>query len=127
MPWTILRATQFHDLLFMGMQAARRLPFMPVVRGVSFQPIDSSEVAEHMTAAIADGPGGRLPDIGGPQVRPLEELARVYLKVRGRRKPLLRIPVPGRIGIAFRRGDHTCPDRAVGSITWEDYLARALA
>jgi uncharacterized protein YbjT (DUF2867 family) len=40
-PWTILRATQFHDLVLKALRLLDRLPaVMPIPGGVLFQPID---------------------------------------------------------------------------------------
>ena len=40
LPWTTLRATQFHDLLRMVAQQLARLPVVPVPAGWRFQPVD---------------------------------------------------------------------------------------
>jgi hypothetical protein len=61
----------------------------------------------------------------GPDVRDVADLARVWLAAKGKRRPVLRPPVPGRTGRAFRDGVHLCPDHADGTITWEQWLAAA--
>ena len=38
--WTILRATQFHDLVLTAVQAVSKMPVVPVP-GVRFQPVDT--------------------------------------------------------------------------------------
>jgi hypothetical protein len=43
----------------------------------------------------------------------------------GRRRAVLRIPVPGKVGKAFRAGANLCPDHAVGVRTWEQVLAES--
>ena len=64
-PWTILRATQFHDLVLMALRFLDRLPaVMPIPRGFRLQPIDVGEVASRLIA-LAE-PAGRVPDVGGP-------------------------------------------------------------
>jgi uncharacterized protein YbjT (DUF2867 family) len=125
LPWTILRATQFHDLIAEFIRRTQRLPITFVPRGFVFQPVDTGEVAARM-AGIASGPPlGHAPDMGGPEVRALDDLVRTFYEIRrGRRARIVRLPVPGRIGRAFRDGVHTCPDRADGTITWEQYFAR---
>jgi len=45
LPWTIVRATQFHDLILAASRVLARLPVMPVLAGTSFQPIDARDVA----------------------------------------------------------------------------------
>jgi uncharacterized protein YbjT (DUF2867 family) len=39
LPWTTLRATQFHDLILMTARQMARLPVIPVASGVRFQPV----------------------------------------------------------------------------------------
>jgi len=121
-PWTILRATQFHSLILRVLRAQGRLPALLVPRGFRFQPVDAGEVAARLADLALGGPTGRVPDMGGPAVRTAEELARAYLAAAGRPRPLLRLPVPGSVGRAFRDGAQLAPGHADGTITWEEYL-----
>jgi len=123
-PWTILRATQFHSLLLRALRTQGRLPTLLVPRGFRFQPVDSGEVAARLADLALNGPVGRAPDMGGPEMRTAEDLARAYLEAAGWRRPLLRVPVPGAVGRAFRDGAQLAPDHADGTITWDDYLRR---
>lgn len=121
--WTILRATQFHDLVVRLCAAAARLPAIVVPAGVSVQPIDVREVAEHLARLATAAPTGRVPDVGGPQVRGLADLARAWRRATGRHRPVLPVPLPGTVVAAYRRGGHLTPERAVGRITFEEFLA----
>ncbi len=121
-PYTILRATQFHPLLdtFLG-TLFRRGPFLLLPGAAKFQLIDVGEVADHMVASLAKGAAGRLPDIGGPKVQTAKEIARVWLKASGRR--LITVSIPARGGLSdMAKGYLTCPDHAIGEITWEQWL-----
>jgi uncharacterized protein YbjT (DUF2867 family) len=64
--WTILRATQFHQLVLLVAHGLARLPVVPVPAATSFQPIDAAEVADRLAALAAGPPAGRMPDMGGP-------------------------------------------------------------
>ncbi|MGH8966967.1 MAG: SDR family oxidoreductase, partial [Actinomycetes bacterium] len=44
-PWTTLRATQFHEWVLDLLQKLAALPVMPLWGGSRFQPVDSGEVA----------------------------------------------------------------------------------
>jgi uncharacterized protein YbjT (DUF2867 family) len=55
LPWTILRATQFHQLVLLVARGLARLPVVPVPAATSFQPIDAAEVADRL-AGLAAGP-----------------------------------------------------------------------
>jgi len=121
-PWTILRATQFHGLILRALRAQGRLPALLVPRGFRFQPVDAGEVATRLVSLALGGPMGRAPDMGGPAVRTAEDVARAYLAAGGRPRPVLRLPVPGSVGRAFRDGAQLAPGHADGTITWEEYL-----
>lgn len=121
-PWSIARATQFHELLDTVLRRLSRLPVVPVAGGFVFQPVDSGEYADVLAALVTAGPVERAPDTGGPEVRTFRDLTRAWLRARGRRRPTLPVPLVGRTARAMKRGLHTNPDRAVGTVTWEQYL-----
>jgi uncharacterized protein YbjT (DUF2867 family) len=121
-PYTILRATQFYDLVLMALRLLDRLPVMPIPEGFLGQPIDAGEVADRVVELALSGPAGRVPDIGGPEVSTLADAARVYGEVKGRGRMVFEVPVPGRTARAFRRGALLSPGRAYGEIRWEDFL-----
>jgi uncharacterized protein YbjT (DUF2867 family) len=127
LPWTTLRATQFHDLLLMVVRQLARLPVIPVPAGIRFQPVDAGEVAARLVELALGTPAGLVPDLAGPRVYELDELVRSYLRAGGRRRPILRVPVPGKAARALRAGANLAPDRAVGRRTWEEFLAGRLS
>ncbi|MGW3035385.1 SDR family oxidoreductase [Streptomyces sp. NPDC001178] len=121
--WTVLRATQFHDLLVMVFKALAKLPVMVLPGHVSDQPVEVAEVAERLAELAAGAPAGRVEDMGGPEIRTFESLARAYLKATGRRRAVVNVPLWGRAYRAFRSGGHLAPEHAVGKGTFEEYLA----
>ncbi|MEW2398353.1 NAD(P)H-binding protein [Streptomyces sp. NPDC046862] len=125
--WTVLRATQFHDLLVTLFQALSKSPVILLPAGVSDQPVAVAEVADRMAELAAGGPAGRVEDMGGPEVRTLRELAHAYLAATGRRRPIMNVPLAGQAYRDFRAGGHLTPERAVGKGTFEAYLADRFA
>lgn len=123
LPWTILRTTQFHDLVALVTSVQRRSPVIATLAGVSFQPIDVGEVAERLAELAVGAPDGRVPDMGGPEIRSHRDLARAYLNSIGRRRVVLPIRLPGAAFAGYRRGGHLAPDQAVGRITFDEFLA----
>lgn len=121
-PWTTLRATQFHDLTLLTAQQMSRLPVIPVP-GFRFQPIDAGEVAARLVELALGAPAGLVPDMGGPRVYAMAELVRGYLRARRRHRPIVPVRVPGQAARAFGAGANLAPDRAVGQRTWEAFLA----
>jgi uncharacterized protein YbjT (DUF2867 family) len=123
LPWTVLRATQFHELLLGLLQRLAKLPVLAVPGGTSFQPVDVVEVAAHLVRLASGSPVGRAPDLGGPQVRSTTDLARSYLRSRGRRRPVVAVRLPGAIARAYREGGQLAPDQPGGGRTWDEFLA----
>ncbi len=123
LPWTTLRATQFHDFVHGFAQAVARLPVAPVPSDWRVQPVAADEVAARLVDLALSRPAGRVPDMAGPEVRPLRELVRGYLEAVGRRRPMVPVRVPGRAARAYAAGANLAADRAVGKQTWEEFLA----
>ncbi|MET8982377.1 NAD(P)H-binding protein [Streptomyces sp. NPDC004539] len=121
--WTTLRATQFHDLVAQVLGALSKSPVMPVPSGVSDQPIEVAEVAVRLAELATGEPQGRVPDMGGPEIRTFDSLARSYLRSRGKRRLVVRVPLWGAAYRAFRAGAHLTPEHGVGKGTFEEYLS----
>lgn len=121
-PWTILRATQFHELVLRINRFLDRLPVMALPKGFLFQSIETGEVADRLAELARSESAGRIPDIGGPEIRTFADLARSYLKGTGRQRRVVEVPLPGKMARAFREGALTCPDQAYGKIRWEEFL-----
>lgn len=126
LPYTIQRATQFHNLVLTVVRALAKSPVMPVFAGASVQPIEVGEVADRLVAHATGTPAGRAEDMGGPDVRPFTDLATAYLNAVGRRRPMLPVSLPGKAFRAFRQGAILTPERAVGRRTFEEFLAATL-
>ncbi|MFI1385458.1 SDR family oxidoreductase [Embleya sp. NPDC020886] len=124
LPWTTLRAAQFHDLMLTAVDKMTRLPVVPVPGGVRLQPVDVREVAARMAELTLGDPAGLVPDLAGPKVYGMRELSRTYLQARGRRRPMMPVRFPGKAGRAYRAGENlTLQGATVGTRTWEDFLA----
>lgn len=126
-PWTTLRATQFHDLTLTMVEKMAKLPVVPVPGGLRLQPVDAREVAARMVELALGAPAGLAPELAGPRVYGLDELVTSYLTAVGRRRLRLPVRLPGRAGRAYRNGDNlTGPGATHGVRTWEAFLAERL-
>jgi uncharacterized protein YbjT (DUF2867 family) len=124
LPWTNLRATQFHDgFILVMVRGMSKLPIVPLPSGFRFQPVDADEVAENLVQLALGAPAGQAPDIAGPKIYDADYLFRSYLDVIGKRRAILRVRMPGAAAAAIRAGANLAPDRAIGRRTWEDFLA----
>jgi uncharacterized protein YbjT (DUF2867 family) len=127
LPWTTLRATQFHQSFLALAGQMARLPVVPVAAGFRFQPVDAGEVADRLAELALATPAGLVPDLAGPRVLGMDALVREYLRASGRHRPVLPVRLPGRAARAFLAGANLAPDRAVGQRTWEEFLADQVA
>jgi uncharacterized protein YbjT (DUF2867 family) len=122
-PWTTLRATQFHELTFATVEQMSKLPIVPVPAGFRFQPIAGDEVAARLAELALGEPRGLVPDMAGPRAYPMADLIRGYLSARHMRRLLMSMRLPGKAAAAMRAGANLALDRAVGRRSWEDFLA----
>jgi uncharacterized protein YbjT (DUF2867 family) len=122
-PWTTLRATQFHELMLTTVRAMARLPVIPVPSGFRFQPVAAAEVADRLVELASGAPAGLVPDMAGPRDHPMADLVRSFLRASGKHRLLVPARMPGRAARAVRGGANLALDRAVGERTWEDFLA----
>ena len=123
-PYSILRAAQFPTLFERVLTPLSRSPVMPLPLDFRFQPVDTELVAERLTQAVADGPRGRLPDLAGPEVLTVREIAHAWLHARGMTRVLVPLPLWGKVADAFRAGAVTNPAAATPGPTYYDWLER---
>jgi uncharacterized protein YbjT (DUF2867 family) len=123
LPWTTLRATQFHDLLLLTVRQLAKLPVIPVPAGFRFQPVDPAEVAARLVDLALSPPAGLVPDLAGPRVEEMATLVRGYLQARGKHRPIVPVHIPGNAARAIRAGANLAPDHPAGRRTWEEFLA----
>src|SRR5215211_8112173 len=127
LPFTTLRATQFHDLILTVAQQMAKLPVIPAPAGFRVQPVDTDEVAARLVELTLGEPAGLVPDMGGPRVYGAAELLRGYLRASHRRRPIVPLWLPGKAARVFRAGANLAPEQAVGRRTWEEFLAERLS
>lgn len=119
----VLRATQFHEFLDMIFRPAARFGVIPVARKAYFQPIDTSEVASELIGSVtAADPDMPIRTVGGPEVVSMRRLAQEWKHARRSRAAIIEMPVPGSFGTFLAEGRNLIPERAVGTITFNDWL-----
>ncbi len=118
-PYSILRATQFHNLLDRIFSV--RIPVL-LAPAVTLQPIAVEDVAVRLTELVAGPVSGRAPDIGGPERRRLTDLARVWKAARPSRRPVVGVRVPGKVFRAYASGAALVDGPPYGRITFEEYV-----
>ncbi|MBB3674384.1 uncharacterized protein YbjT (DUF2867 family) [Modestobacter versicolor] len=122
-PWTLLRATQFHELV---PQLLGRLTFGPVavVPEMRTAPIAAAEVATALVRLAEGAPRGRVADLGGPEEARLADLARRWSVAGGQRRRVVQVPLPGGSGRRMRDGSLLpAPGADRGRQTFAEWLA----
>jgi uncharacterized protein YbjT (DUF2867 family) len=122
-PHTILRATQFHELLAWLLRSSERLPVAPLPLDFRFQTVAAVDAAARVAELIGGDPTGGIVNFGGPEVLPLDQMAEAWRAARGRPRRTARLPLAGGVARAFREGRNTCPEEASHGQRWEEFVA----
>lgn len=121
--WSVVRAMPYYYLLESMLAGFAWLPVWPVPRAV-FNPVDTSDVADHLVHCASDGVRGERPEIGGPEDLSLVEFARQYLAARGMHRKI----VPMNLSEKASRGMGFVASSGVrGKLSWRDWLRRHFA
>jgi uncharacterized protein YbjT (DUF2867 family) len=125
-PWAILRATQFHQLIWGWYSRPSRNPFLFVPAATRYQVLDPMEMARGLADAVDGRLQGRLDDLGGAFAYEATELARSVVTASGSRRRVIGYNRPGLVGAALRAGANLTPNRGLGE-TWNEFVARQMA
>lgn len=125
-PWAILRATQFHQLIWGWYSRPSRNPFLFVPAATRYQVLDPMEMARGLADAVDGRLQGRLDDLGGAFAYEATELARSVVTASGSRRRVIGYNRPGLVGAALRAGANLTPNRGLGE-TWNEFVARQIA
>ncbi|MGY1550765.1 SDR family oxidoreductase [Microbacterium sp. A588] len=102
-PWTILRATQFHEFAGQVYERGAFGPFHVALR-MRTQPIAAREVAERLVNLAEGAPTGRATDLAGPREEQLVDMVRAYARSQGAPGWIPAMSLPGEWGRAMRDG-----------------------
>jgi uncharacterized protein YbjT (DUF2867 family) len=123
LPWTIVRATQFHEYVAAMLAAGARWRALAVPRAL-VQPVAAAEVARTVADAAEQAPRHGRVSLAGPDVVSARELAWRWRRATGKRALLVQVPLPGGLGRALRDGALTDGHPDVrGSVTFAAWLA----
>ncbi len=121
-PWTIVRATQFHG--FAGQLLERSRGPVGLVPAMLSQPVSARAFAELLVDVALADPVGLAPDVAGPEQHLMPDLARRLVAHRGLRRRILGAPIPGRAGRQVAAGG-LLPgeDATILPTTYDEWLA----
>jgi len=116
--WSVVRATPFYYLLDKFLAGLTWLPVWPVP-ATEFNPVGTSDVADHVVTCAFDGGRGERAEIGGPEDLSLVALAGQHQQARGLRRKIL----PMHISAAKAEGMGFVVSQGIrGRLTWADWL-----
>ncbi len=119
-PWTIVRATQFFELIDFMLGKLAPLPGVLAVPNLRFQPIDAGEVASEIARRAMEPPAGVV-QLGGPQELTMRELADAWIKARREWRLKLPVGAPNAAARAIRDGGLAGAPK-LGVRTWAQWL-----
>ncbi|WP_400996602.1 SDR family oxidoreductase [Agromyces sp. GXQ0307] len=123
-PYTILRATQFHEFaeqVTARLSLGRLITPIPVGR---YRPVAAREVGARLVELAEGGAVGRARDLTGPREERLVEMVRRMFARDGVRRTVVEFPLPGAYGRASASGvlrGGADADRA--TIAFDEWLA----
>jgi uncharacterized protein YbjT (DUF2867 family) len=120
--WSIVRSTQFHELVDAALSSLGRLRLGPR-SAVRLQPVSAREAGHAVAAAALDPQPGTTLTVAGPRAEEVTELSREWATAHRRGGLPVRLPLPGRFGRPLRAGALTCehPDRR-GTVSFASWL-----
>lgn len=122
-PFTILRTTQFHNLILNIINGLERINgIINVPEGMKFQSIDVGEVAGYLVEMISEDDCGLLQERGGPEILGIEEMVKSYLEVSGLKNTFKLCEIKNERNDMFSSGINLCPSNNFGKITWRQFL-----
>lgn len=122
-PWTIQRATQFHEFAAQMFARAKFGPLHLAPRART-QPVAAAEVGERLASLAAGAPQGRARDFAGPREEALDAMVKAYAKRAGYRGWVPSVSIPSAQMKGMREGlALPGPDADLGSQTFADWLA----
>jgi len=119
---SIIRSTQFFPFVDRALRFMARTGVMVMDPGIRAQPVDVHDVARRVYEQVEYGPSGSIEEFGGPEVLAPDEAMRQWLAAKGKRRPILKVRIPGKLGRAFRDGCLTTVAKPTGTKTWREYL-----
>ncbi|MDQ0644408.1 SDR family oxidoreductase [Microbacterium murale] len=122
-PWTIQRATQFHEFAGQMFAQAKVGPLHLAPRART-QPIAARDVGERLVTLAVGDARGRAQDIAGPREEALDEMVRAYARATGHRGWTPSISIPTRQMKGMRAGlALPDPDALLTDQTFAEWLA----
>jgi uncharacterized protein YbjT (DUF2867 family) len=120
-PWSLLKATQFHEFLDGILSSSARFLVLPGGE-IKLQPIAAAEVGARLSQMALSEDARGEDRIAGPEVATLGELAAAWKSANARRAVRLKLPLPGSTGRNLREGALTDPGAMMAGPAFPQWL-----
>lgn len=124
---SIIRATQFHQLIWGWYTAPGRWPWLVVPAATRYQVLDPTVLAAALVEAATGNPIGRGADLGGPIAYLAADLGRSCQRAVSRRRIVVPFNRRGLFGASLRAGANLTPNRDDSGETWNQFIERRMA
>lgn len=122
-PWTIQRATQFHEFAAQ-MFAQAKLGPLHVAPRARTQPVAAAEVGERLADLASGAPQGRASDFAGPREEALDAMVKAYARAKGHRGWVPSISIPTQQMKGMRAGlALPAPGAVLGRQSFAEWVA----
>lgn len=126
-PWSILRATQFHDLILHRLiepfDTGEGFP-LKIPKGLQFQSVDVRDVSKRIQQIAMSERLRTIITLCGPEPLTIEDMAETYLDVLGRRDKIEPAEMAGEFYDLFR-SNINITTWETGKIKWRRFLQNA--
>lgn len=121
-PFTILRATQFHEFIDMLCNNLLKYRIGVLPKRLVAQPIDKEAVAQKLFQLSLQPPLNGIVEIGGPEVFTMQQMADEWMKTTGKKRWILNLPLLGKLARAFNGGALTTRHIHPNTLQWHQWL-----
>lgn len=121
-PFTILRATQFHQFINQIISTLLKFPIGLLPKRVISQPIQTELVAAELYRLALEKRFGKTYEIGGAEVSTLEQMAHEWMQKTGKKRWIINLPLWGALGKTLKDGSLTTEKKQPDSLRWRQWL-----
>ncbi len=122
LPYSILRATQFHEFIDQLLSNFLRAPIGLLPKKALSQPIQKEVVAAELYRMSLAPASYSMIEIGGAETLNFEQLAAAWVRRTGKKRWIINLPLWGALGRSLHGGGLTTSNVRGESIRWEQWL-----
>jgi len=126
-PYSIVRATQFHELLAGALAVAGKYHVLPAPN-IQLQTVAAKDAGSAVADVATGQPVNGKVEVAGPQTLMASDQARTWKSGTGTTAVIVPFPIPGKLGRGLRHGILTSDKPDIrGTITFSEWLAEQQA